>query len=209
MPASVMTVDIRILSATVECVRWRVISESVITGDVKMCSLIGNAKLCLFTGDVRMCSPTMCFWQVIRCQNVFWQVTWESVWCWQVTWENVWCWQVMWESVWCWQVCAELEDEKRKHAQDTAQGDDVTYMLEKDRERLKQEVNGVLILLCHPVLEQHGTPAWENNIFLLNYSIQITLNLYFFSQIPRVFLIVTFIKTLIKNIPIQVNMKSF
>ncbi len=39
------------------------------------------------------------------------------------------------------QVCAELEDEKRKHAQDTAQGDDVTYMLEKDRERLKNEVN--------------------------------------------------------------------
>ena len=38
------------------------------------------------------------------------------------------------------QVCAELEEEKRKHAQDTAQGDDVTYMLEKDRERLKNEV---------------------------------------------------------------------
>jgi hypothetical protein len=37
-------------------------------------------------------------------------------------------------------VCAELEEEKQKHAQDTAQGDDVTYMLEKDRERLKQEV---------------------------------------------------------------------
>ncbi|XP_064605602.1 cortactin-binding protein 2-like isoform X2 [Liolophura sinensis] len=36
---------------------------------------------------------------------------------------------------------AELEDEKRKHAQDTAQGDDVTYMLEKERERLKQEVD--------------------------------------------------------------------
>ncbi|XP_067684963.1 cortactin-binding protein 2-like isoform X2 [Haliotis asinina] len=38
-------------------------------------------------------------------------------------------------------VVAELEDEKRKHAQDTAQGDDVTYMLEKERERLKQEVD--------------------------------------------------------------------
>uniref|UniRef100_K1RGY9 Cortactin-binding protein 2 n=1 Tax=Magallana gigas TaxID=29159 RepID=K1RGY9_MAGGI len=37
-------------------------------------------------------------------------------------------------------VCNELEDEKRKHAQDTAQGDDVTYMLEKERERLKQEI---------------------------------------------------------------------
>lgn len=38
-------------------------------------------------------------------------------------------------------MCNELEDEKRKHAQDTAQGDDVTYMLEKERERLRQEVN--------------------------------------------------------------------
>ncbi|XP_076313475.1 uncharacterized protein LOC143226422 [Tachypleus tridentatus] len=37
-------------------------------------------------------------------------------------------------------IVAELEDEKRKHAQDTAQGDDVTYMLEKERERLKQEL---------------------------------------------------------------------
>lgn len=37
-------------------------------------------------------------------------------------------------------VLSELEDEKQKHAQDTAQGDDVTYMLEKERERLKQEV---------------------------------------------------------------------
>ncbi|KAK3579051.1 hypothetical protein CHS0354_029909 [Potamilus streckersoni] len=37
-------------------------------------------------------------------------------------------------------VCAELEEEKRKHAQDTAQGDDVTYMLEKERERLRQEI---------------------------------------------------------------------
>lgn len=38
-------------------------------------------------------------------------------------------------------VLSELADEKRKHAQDTAQGDDVTYMLEKERERLKQEVD--------------------------------------------------------------------
>ncbi|XP_029653723.1 CTTNBP2 N-terminal-like protein isoform X2 [Octopus sinensis] len=37
-------------------------------------------------------------------------------------------------------VLSELEEEKQKHAQDTAQGDDVTYMLEKERERLKQEV---------------------------------------------------------------------
>ena len=41
------------------------------------------------------------------------------------------------------QVCSELEEEKRKHAQDTAQGDDVTYMLEKERERLRQEVTFV------------------------------------------------------------------
>jgi hypothetical protein len=41
-------------------------------------------------------------------------------------------------------VCAELEAEQRKHAQDTAQGDDVTYLLEKERERLKQEVSAVM-----------------------------------------------------------------
>ncbi|CAL1270790.1 unnamed protein product [Larinioides sclopetarius] len=39
----------------------------------------------------------------------------------------------------CEKLLAELEDEKRKHAQDTAQGDDVTYLLEKERERLHQE----------------------------------------------------------------------
>ncbi|CAG5115899.1 unnamed protein product, partial [Candidula unifasciata] len=38
-------------------------------------------------------------------------------------------------------VCTELEEEKQKHAQDTAQGDDVTYMLEKERERLKTEID--------------------------------------------------------------------
>ncbi|XP_005097412.1 cortactin-binding protein 2 [Aplysia californica] len=38
-------------------------------------------------------------------------------------------------------VCTELEEEKQKHAQDTAQGDDVTYMLEKERERLKAEID--------------------------------------------------------------------
>ncbi|XP_070559600.1 cortactin-binding protein 2-like isoform X2 [Ptychodera flava] len=37
-------------------------------------------------------------------------------------------------------VVKELEEEKQKHAQDTAQGDDVTYMLEKERERLIQQV---------------------------------------------------------------------
>ena len=42
------------------------------------------------------------------------------------------------------QVCNELDEEKHKHAQDTAQGDDVTYMLEKERERLKQEVSSSL-----------------------------------------------------------------
>ncbi|XP_072026952.1 uncharacterized protein [Amphiura filiformis] len=34
----------------------------------------------------------------------------------------------------------QLDMEKRKHAQDTAQGDDVTYLLEKERERLAQQV---------------------------------------------------------------------
>ena len=45
----------------------------------------------------------------------------------------------------CVQVCVELEEEKSKHAQDMEQGDNVTYMLEKDRERLKQEVG---LCLC-------------------------------------------------------------
>jgi len=29
---------------------------------------------------------------------------------------------------------------RQRHAQDTAEGDDVTYMLEKERERLTQQV---------------------------------------------------------------------
>ena len=37
-------------------------------------------------------------------------------------------------------MVVDLEEEKRKHAHDTAQGDDVTYMLEKERERLAQQV---------------------------------------------------------------------
>jgi len=38
-------------------------------------------------------------------------------------------------------VVQELEEEKRKHEHDTAQGDDITYGLEKDRTRLKQVRN--------------------------------------------------------------------
>ncbi|XP_066997419.2 CTTNBP2 N-terminal-like protein isoform X2 [Anabrus simplex] len=37
-------------------------------------------------------------------------------------------------------VVQELEEEKRKHEHDTAQGDDITYGLEKERTRLKQEL---------------------------------------------------------------------
>lgn len=37
-------------------------------------------------------------------------------------------------------VCMELDEEKQKHAQDTAKGDDITVALEKDREHLKQEL---------------------------------------------------------------------
>uniref|UniRef100_A0A8C2W7K8 CTTNBP2 N-terminal like n=1 Tax=Cyclopterus lumpus TaxID=8103 RepID=A0A8C2W7K8_CYCLU len=37
-------------------------------------------------------------------------------------------------------VIADLEEEKRRHAEDTAEGDDVTYILEKERERLQQQV---------------------------------------------------------------------
>ncbi|XP_038675455.1 CTTNBP2 N-terminal like b isoform X2 [Scyliorhinus canicula] len=36
-------------------------------------------------------------------------------------------------------VILDLEEERRRHAQDTAEGDDVTYMLEKERERLTQQ----------------------------------------------------------------------
>ena len=63
-------------------------------------------------------------------------------------------------------MCNELDDERHKHAQDTAQGDDVTYMLEKERERLKQEVSFAIIsrfvflnekiLLLEPCLETLG-----------------------------------------------------
>uniref|UniRef100_A0A6A7G3X3 CTTNBP2 N-terminal-like protein n=1 Tax=Hirondellea gigas TaxID=1518452 RepID=A0A6A7G3X3_9CRUS len=38
-------------------------------------------------------------------------------------------------------VVGELEDERRKHEHDTAQGDDVTYALERDRARLKQSID--------------------------------------------------------------------
>uniref|UniRef100_A0A1A8CJT8 CTTNBP2 N-terminal like n=3 Tax=Nothobranchius kadleci TaxID=1051664 RepID=A0A1A8CJT8_NOTKA len=37
-------------------------------------------------------------------------------------------------------VIADLEEEKRRHAEDTAEGDDVTCILEKDRERLQQQL---------------------------------------------------------------------
>jgi len=36
------------------------------------------------------------------------------------------------------QVVQELDEEKRKHEHDTAQGDDITYGLERERTRLKQ-----------------------------------------------------------------------
>ena len=39
------------------------------------------------------------------------------------------------------QVILDLEEERQRHAQDTAEGDDVTYMLEKERERLTQQVS--------------------------------------------------------------------
>ncbi|XP_061487995.1 CTTNBP2 N-terminal-like protein isoform X2 [Rhineura floridana] len=37
-------------------------------------------------------------------------------------------------------VILDLEEERRRHAQDTAEGDDVTYMLERERERLAQQL---------------------------------------------------------------------
>ncbi|XP_058860734.1 CTTNBP2 N-terminal-like protein [Acipenser ruthenus] len=38
-------------------------------------------------------------------------------------------------------VIVDLEEERHRHAQDSAEGDDVTYMLEKDRERLLQQLD--------------------------------------------------------------------
>ena len=37
-------------------------------------------------------------------------------------------------------MCQELEEARRRHAHDTAQGDDVTVALEKEREKLQQDV---------------------------------------------------------------------
>ncbi|XP_069798070.1 CTTNBP2 N-terminal like b isoform X4 [Narcine bancroftii] len=41
-------------------------------------------------------------------------------------------------------VILDLEEERRRHAQDTAEGDDVTYMLEKERERLTQQSSEII-----------------------------------------------------------------
>lgn len=49
------------------------------------------------------------------------------------------------------QVIADLEEERRKHAEDTAEGDDVTYILEKERERLHQQVIRNPFIPNHPV----------------------------------------------------------
>lgn len=38
------------------------------------------------------------------------------------------------------QVIADLEEEKRRRAQDAAAGDDITAMLERERDRLLQQV---------------------------------------------------------------------
>ncbi|KPP64904.1 CTTNBP2 N-terminal-like protein-like [Scleropages formosus] len=54
-------------------------------------------------------------------------------------------------------VIADLEEEKRRHAQDTAEGDDVTYMLEKERERLLQQV---VLPLCFSAISE-GFLAWD------------------------------------------------
>lgn len=40
----------------------------------------------------------------------------------------------------CVQVIADLEEEKRRRVQDAAAGDDITAMLEKEQERLLQQV---------------------------------------------------------------------
>jgi len=65
------------------------------------------------------------------------------------------------------QVCVELEEEKAKHARDMEQGDNVTYMLEKDRERLKQEVS-LYPLLC--IVTQYAVRKFRCSICHLSYS---------------------------------------
>lgn len=42
------------------------------------------------------------------------------------------------------QLVLELQEEKKKHEHDTAQGDDITYELEKDRTRLKQDLEAAV-----------------------------------------------------------------
>lgn len=65
--------------------------------------------------------------------------------------------------LWWFQVIADLEEEKRKHAEDTAEGDDVTYILEKERERLLQQVQRTdnIIVILIP-----GSPREQATIFL-------------------------------------------
>lgn len=50
----------------------------------------------------------------------------------------------------------DLEEERQRHAQDTAEGDDVTYMLEKERERLTQQVRCTSVAADYPA---HGNPG--------------------------------------------------
>ncbi|KAK6318837.1 hypothetical protein J4Q44_G00100480 [Coregonus suidteri] len=51
-------------------------------------------------------------------------------------------------------VIADLEEERRRHAEDTAEGDDVTYILEKERERLLQQLEFERGQVCRLEKEQ-------------------------------------------------------
>ncbi|XP_063585387.1 CTTNBP2 N-terminal-like protein [Penaeus indicus] len=61
-------------------------------------------------------------------------------------------------------VVAELEEERRKHEHDTAQGDDVTYALEKDRTRLKQDNNDRIVAVRDKLKVKFYTPFKKFNI---------------------------------------------
>lgn len=62
-------------------------------------------------------------------------------------------------------MIADLEEERRKHAEDTAEGDDVTYILEKERERLHQQVIRNQFLPHRPWLSA-GFPQVFSCLFL-------------------------------------------
>ena len=71
----------------------------------------------------------------------------------------------------CWQVVDQLDEERHKHAVDTAQGDDVTYMLEKQKGELLSLVSSSqLILLIQklmPASAAESSWTWSETILVM------------------------------------------